>query len=77
MEHVGADRYRVASDVVQMFDRVYGGQLLAQALVGAGTTVEGKAAHSLHAAFVQGRDAGAAHRGLRETCPGRPHDGHP
>ena len=49
----GVDRFRVPSDAVQMFDRVYGGQLLAQALIGAGTTVDGKAAHSLHAAFVR------------------------
>ncbi len=53
MEPVGVDHYRVPSGVVQMFDRVYGGQLLAQALIGAGRTVEGKAAHSLHAAFVR------------------------
>jgi acyl-CoA thioesterase-2 len=54
MERVGTDRYRVRSDVAQMFDRVYGGQLLAQALIGAGRSVDGKAAHSLHAAFVRG-----------------------
>ncbi len=54
MERVGTDRYRVNSDVARMFDRVYGGQLLAQALIGAGTSVDGKAAHSLHAAFVKG-----------------------
>ena len=34
-------------------DRIFGGQLLAQALVGAGATVDGKDAHSLHAAFVK------------------------
>src|SRR5580698_4609599 len=54
MECVATDRYRVRSDVTQMFDRVYGGQLLAQALIGAGMSVDDKAAHSLHAAFVRG-----------------------
>ena len=60
MEQVGVDHFRVPSDVAQMFDRIYGGQLLAQALIGAGATVEGKAAHSLHVAFV------------RAGVPGRP-----
>ena len=62
MEQVGTDRFRVSSDASRMFDRVYGGQLLAQALIGAGTSVDGKAPHSLHAAFVQG------------GVPGRPLD---
>ena len=53
MEQIGADHFRVPFVVAQMFDRIYGGQLLAQALVGAGASVEGKAAHSLHAAFVK------------------------
>jgi acyl-CoA thioesterase II len=53
MGQTGEDRYRVPSDVAQLFDRVYGGQLLAHALVGAGATVEGKSPHSLHAAFVK------------------------
>jgi acyl-CoA thioesterase II len=62
MEQVGDDHYRVTSDAARLFDRVYGGQLLAQALIGAGTTVEGKVPHSLHAAFVRG------------GVPGRPID---
>jgi acyl-CoA thioesterase-2 len=62
MERVGADRFRLPSDAARLFDRVYGGQLLAQALIGAGSTVDGKAPHSLHAAFVKG------------GVPGRPID---
>jgi acyl-CoA thioesterase II len=62
MEEIGADHYRIPSDVARLFDRVYGGQLLAQALIASGATVEGKAPQSLHAAFVRG------------GVPGRPID---
>jgi acyl-CoA thioesterase-2 len=37
----------------QLFDRIYGGQLLAQALVAAGSTVDGRQVGSLHASFVK------------------------
>lgn len=50
---LGDDRFAVPSETVPMFDRIYGGQLLAQALVGAAATVEGKDVHSLHATFVK------------------------
>jgi len=53
MDEVGPGRFRVPFEVTQMFDRVYGGQLLAQAIVGAGADVEGKAPQSLHTAFVK------------------------
>ncbi|MDT3439253.1 MULTISPECIES: acyl-CoA thioesterase II [unclassified Pseudofrankia] len=56
------DRFRVPPDAVRAPGRVYGGQLLAQALVAAGSSVSGKAPHSLHAAFV------------RAGTPGRPLD---
>jgi acyl-CoA thioesterase II len=62
LQEIGADHYRVPSDTARLFDRVYGGQLLAQALIGAGATVEGTAPQSLHAAFVKG------------GVPGRPID---
>ena len=60
LEATGEDRFRIPAAAQDLFGRIYGGQLLAQALVGAGTTVEGKGVNSLHAAFVK---AGA---------PGRP-----
>lgn len=52
LQPIGDDRFRVTSEPGRLFDRVYGGQLLAQALLAAGATVEGKDPHSLHAAFV-------------------------
>jgi acyl-CoA thioesterase II len=58
LDQVADDRFRVARGSAGLFDRIYGGQLLAQALVGAGATVEGKDAHSLHAAFVKGGTPG-------------------
>lgn len=51
-DDTGDDRYLMRSDAARLFDRIYGGQLLAQALVAAGTTVDGKQVHSLHATFV-------------------------
>jgi acyl-CoA thioesterase-2 len=39
--------------------RVYGGQVIGQALVAAGRTVEGRPAHSLHAYFLLPGDTGA------------------
>ncbi|MBL7496708.1 thioesterase family protein [Frankia sp. CNm7] len=61
-ERIAGDRFRMPSDAVRAPGRVYGGQLLAQALVAAGSSVTGKAPHSLHAAFV------------RAGTPGRPLD---
>jgi acyl-CoA thioesterase II len=52
LQPVGDDRFRVPSEPGRLFDRVYGGQLLAQALLAASATVVGKDPHSLHAAFV-------------------------
>ncbi|MFC5744316.1 acyl-CoA thioesterase [Actinomadura rugatobispora] len=49
----GDDRFRVPSEPGRLQDRVFGGQLLAQALLAADATVSGKAPHSLHAAFVE------------------------
>jgi acyl-CoA thioesterase-2 len=58
LEPVATDSFRVPSEPGRFADRVYGGQLLAQALVAAAATVTGKDPHSLHAAFVR---AGAPH----------------
>ncbi len=60
MDVVSEDRFAVPTEASELFGRIYGGQLLAQAVVGAGATVDGKQVHSLHATFVK---AGA---------PGRP-----
>jgi acyl-CoA thioesterase II len=53
LEELDAGRFRVAPNQIRIFERVYGGQLLAQALVAAGRTVSGKAPQSMHAAFVR------------------------
>jgi acyl-CoA thioesterase-2 len=52
LEPVGEDRFRVAPDLGR-FAQVFGGQVLAQAIVAASATVEGKDPHSLHAYFVE------------------------
>ncbi len=52
LEPTGDGRFRVPPEPGRMFDRVYGGQLLAQALVAASATVTDKDPHALHAAFV-------------------------
>lgn len=52
LEPLGDDRFRVTSEPGR-FDRIFGGQTVAQALVAASATVEGKAPHSLHAYFVE------------------------
>ncbi|WP_063747973.1 acyl-CoA thioesterase [Pseudofrankia inefficax] len=59
-EQLAEDRSQVPPDTVSTAGRVYGGQLLAQALIAAGRSVTGKAPHSLHASFV------------RAGTPGRP-----
>jgi acyl-CoA thioesterase-2 len=58
LEPTGDDRFRAASAPGQFPDRIFGGQLLAQALTAASATVTGKVAHSLHAAFVEAGDPG-------------------
>jgi acyl-CoA thioesterase-2 len=60
LERVGEDRYRVLAEPGR-FDRVFGGQTVAQALLAAAATVTDKAPHSLHAYFVE---AGAPGSGL-------------
>jgi acyl-CoA thioesterase II len=52
LEPRGADRFRVIGEPGR-FDRVFGGQTVAQALLAASATVTGKEPHSLHAYFVQ------------------------
>ena len=71
LQSLGNDRFRVSSEPARAFGRVYGGQLLAQALVAAGATVTGKAPHALHAAFVK---AGTPGRSL-ELVVDRVRDG--
>lgn len=52
LDAAGDDRFLVRGEPGR-FDRVFGGQLVAQALVAAGATVEAKDAHSVHAYFVE------------------------
>ena len=52
LEPLGGDRFRVLGEPGR-FDRVFGGQTVAQALVAASATVTGKEPHSLHAYFVE------------------------
>ena len=54
-EPVGDDRFRVHSEA-NRFGRVFGGQMIAQAMRAAATTVGDKPPHSLHAYFVQSGD---------------------
>jgi acyl-CoA thioesterase-2 len=51
LEALGDDRFRAEGEPGR-FERVFGGQLVAQALLAAGATVTAKAPHSLHAYFV-------------------------
>jgi acyl-CoA thioesterase-2 len=53
LRSVGDDRFATPSEAAALFDRVYGGQLLAEAVAGAAATVEGKEIASLHATFVR------------------------
>ena len=53
LEALAGDHFGVAAEPGR-FNRMFGGQMLAQALVAAAATVEGKAAMSLHAYFVEG-----------------------
>ncbi len=52
LERVADDRFRVVGELGG-FTNVFGGQLIAQALMAAGATLEGKALHSMHAYFVR------------------------
>jgi acyl-CoA thioesterase-2 len=52
LESLGGDRFRVLGEPGR-FDRVFGGQTVAQALLAASVTVTGKDPHSLHAYFVE------------------------
>jgi acyl-CoA thioesterase-2 len=58
LEPIGDDRFRAPGEPSR-FEAAFGGQLLAQAVAGAGATVEGKLPHSLHACFVAGGTPGA------------------
>ena len=59
LEPIADDHFRVVAEPGR-FDRVFGGQLLAQALLAAAATVDGKAPQSLHAYFVEGGIPGEA-----------------
>jgi acyl-CoA thioesterase-2 len=52
LEPLGPDRFRVHNEH-DRFGRVFGGQMIAQALCAASATVPDKPPHSLHAYFVQ------------------------
>lgn len=56
-EALGGDRFRVHSEA-NRFGRVFGGQMVAQAMHAAATTVGDKPPHSLHAYFVKSGDPG-------------------
>lgn len=56
LETIDLDRYRGVS-LAEGRQRVYGGQVLAQALVAAQRTVTGRSAHSLHAYFIRPGDS--------------------
>lgn len=53
LEPRGVDRFRAHSSPAGFGDRLFGGQLAAQALLACGRTVHDKAPHSLHACFVE------------------------
>jgi acyl-CoA thioesterase II len=52
IEPMAEDRFRARCEPAR-FDRVFGGQVLAQAVLAAAATVTGKEPHSVHAAFVE------------------------
>lgn len=56
LEPVGDDRFRVPAEPGQFDDRVFGGQLVAQAVIASGATVHGQDPQSLHAYFVEAGD---------------------
>ncbi len=53
LEPLGADRFRACSEDAR-FPRIFGGQVLGQALLAATRTVEAREPHSLHAHFLEG-----------------------
>jgi acyl-CoA thioesterase-2 len=55
LERIEVNLFRGRSPVGRR-DRIFGGQVLAQAMVAAGRTVEGRAAHSLHGYFLRPGD---------------------
>jgi acyl-CoA thioesterase II len=55
LERIEVNLFRARSPVGRR-DRIFGGQVLAQGLVAAGRTVEGRTAHSLHAYFLRPGD---------------------
>lgn len=55
LEPLGDDRFRATNELGR-FGRVFGGQTVAQALLAASATVDGKDPHSLHAYFVETGD---------------------
>ncbi len=55
LEAAGADRW-IAGSPDNGWKRVFGGQVLAQALVAAERSVEGRTPHSMHAYFILGGD---------------------
>jgi len=57
LEPAGSDRF-VGYSPPNGWKRVFGGQVMAQALVAAQRTVEGRAPHSLHVYFILGGDPG-------------------
>ena len=62
LEPLGEDRFHVDAPEGHLFERTYGGHLLAQAVMAAGATVDpAHAVHSLHATFVK---AGVATKGV-------------
>jgi acyl-CoA thioesterase-2 len=70
LESLGHDRFRVVSEPGR-FNRVFGGQVIAQALLAASATVTDKDPQSLHAYFVE---AGAPEQDL-EVAVDRVRDG--
>lgn len=52
LQEMDDGRFVVSSEPTQFGDRIYGGQLLAQALLAAATTADGKEPSALHATFV-------------------------
>jgi acyl-CoA thioesterase-2 len=56
---IGEDRFAATPQTTGPVSRVFGGQLLAQAVLGASATVVGKDIHSLHATFVKAGTPGA------------------
>lgn len=53
LEQIEDDRFRGIGHGGETYSRIFGGQVVAQALTAAYGTVEGRAAHSLHAYFIR------------------------